>query len=99
MSRLPFPSPGDLPDPGIEPRSPTLQVDSLPAELSGKPIVGHKNDKEGGGQTKEMNEGKRVASGQKCLTDRGLGRGADSTVATSRLGLLSTREVAAQPRD
>ena len=30
---LPFPSPGDLPDPGIEPRSPALQVDSLPTEL------------------------------------------------------------------
>ena len=29
---LPFPSPGDLPDPGIEPRSPALQVDSLPSE-------------------------------------------------------------------
>ena len=32
-----FPSPGDLPNPGIEPRSPTLQVDSLPADLPGKP--------------------------------------------------------------
>ena len=32
-----FPSPGDLPNPGIEPRSPTLQADSLPTELSGKP--------------------------------------------------------------
>ena len=31
-SGLPFPSPGDLPDAGIEPRSPALQVDSLPAE-------------------------------------------------------------------
>ena len=30
-----FPSPGDLPNPGIEPRSPALQVDSLPTELSG----------------------------------------------------------------
>ena len=30
------PSPRDLPDPGIELRSPTLQVDSLPAELPGK---------------------------------------------------------------
>ena len=30
-SGLPFPSPGDLPNPGIEPRSPALQVDSLPA--------------------------------------------------------------------
>ena len=29
---LPFPSPGDLPDPGIKPRSPTLQADSLPSE-------------------------------------------------------------------
>ena len=29
--------PGDLPDPGIEPRSPTLQVDSLPSESPGKP--------------------------------------------------------------
>ena len=32
-SGLPFPSPGDLPDPGIKPRSPALQADSLPAEL------------------------------------------------------------------
>ena len=34
---LPFPSPGDLPNPGTEPRSPALQVDSLPAEPQGKP--------------------------------------------------------------
>ena len=33
----PFPSPGDLPNPGIEPRSPTLQADSLPAEPWRKP--------------------------------------------------------------
>ena len=33
----PFPSPGDLPNPGIEPRSPTLQADSLPTEPPGKP--------------------------------------------------------------
>ena len=32
-SGLPFPSPGDLPDPGIEPESPELQADSLPTEL------------------------------------------------------------------
>ena len=32
-SGLPFPSPGDLPDPGIEPGSPALQADSLPSEL------------------------------------------------------------------
>ena len=34
---LPFPSPGDLPNPGIEPRSPVLQADALPSEPSGKP--------------------------------------------------------------
>ena len=34
-SGLPFPSPGDLPDPGIEPGSPILQVDSLPSETLG----------------------------------------------------------------
>ena len=32
-----FPSPVYLPNPGIEPRSPTLQADSLPAEPQGKP--------------------------------------------------------------
>ena len=32
-----FPPPGDLPIPGIEPRSPALQVNSLPAEPPGKP--------------------------------------------------------------
>ena len=36
-SGLPFPSPGDLPNLGMEPRSPLLQVDSLPAEPQGKP--------------------------------------------------------------
>ena len=35
-SGLPFPFPGDLPDPGIKPRSPALQADSLPTELRGK---------------------------------------------------------------
>ena len=32
----PFPSPGKLPDPGIKPRSPALQSDSLPSEPPGK---------------------------------------------------------------
>ena len=35
-SGLPFPSPGDLPDPGIKPGSPALQADSLMIELQGK---------------------------------------------------------------
>ena len=34
---LPFPSQGELPDPGIEPKSPALQADSLSTELQGKP--------------------------------------------------------------
>ena len=37
-SGLPFPSPGELPDPGIEPRSPILQTDALLTELCGKPV-------------------------------------------------------------
>ena len=36
-SELPFPSPGDLPNPGIEPGSPALQADCLPSELPGTP--------------------------------------------------------------
>ena len=36
-SGLPFPSPEDLPDPGIEPSSPALQADALPSEPPGKP--------------------------------------------------------------
>ena len=41
-SGLPFPSPGDLPDPGIEPTSPALQADALPSEPPGKLIMTHK---------------------------------------------------------
>ena len=36
-SELPFPSPGDLPNPGIKPRSPAWQWDSLPSEPPEKP--------------------------------------------------------------
>ena len=35
---VPLPSPGVLPDPGIEPGSPALQADTLPSEPPGKPI-------------------------------------------------------------
>ena len=48
-SGLPFPSPGDLPDPGIEPASPTLQADALPPEPPGK-----HNDRSGGGALKDF---------------------------------------------
>ena len=36
-SGLPFPSPGDIPDPGIEPGSPALEADALTSEPPGKP--------------------------------------------------------------
>ena len=36
---LPFPSPGDLPNPGIEPRSLALQADSFTTEPPGKPPI------------------------------------------------------------
>ena len=38
-SGLPLPSPGDLPDYGVEPGSPSLQVDALPSKPPGKPPV------------------------------------------------------------
>ena len=59
-SGLPFSSPGDLPNPGIEPRSPTLQVDSLPAEPPGKPKntgVGSLSLLQGIFLTQELNRG------------------------------------------
>ena len=45
-SGLPFPSPGDLPDWGIKPRSPALQADALTSEPPGKPIEVSKGAKE-----------------------------------------------------
>ena len=43
-SGLPFPSPADLPDPGIEPGSPALQADALLSEPPGKPQEGVRKD-------------------------------------------------------
>ena len=43
-SGLPFPSPGDLPDPGIEPRSPTLEAEALTSEPPGKPITNEEEE-------------------------------------------------------
>ena len=47
-SGQPIPSPVDLPDPGIEPGSPALQVDSLPTELLGEVPIWEKNLKKSG---------------------------------------------------
>ena len=41
-SGLPFPSPGDLPDPGINPRSPAFQAHALTSEPPGKPNDSYK---------------------------------------------------------
>ena len=43
-SGLPFPSPEDLPDPGIEPGSPALRADALPSEPHNVDIFNRKND-------------------------------------------------------
>ena len=40
-SGLPFPSPGDLPNPGIEPKSPALEADALTSEPPGKMLHSH----------------------------------------------------------
>ena len=59
-SGLPFPSPGDLPNPGIEPRSPAMQADSLPSEPPGKPKnigVGSLTHLQGVFLTQELNWG------------------------------------------
>ena len=59
-SGSPFPSPGDLPNPGIEPRYPALQADSLPAEPPGKPKntrVGSLSPLQGIFLTQELNWG------------------------------------------
>ena len=59
-SGQPFPSPGDLPNPGIELRSLALQADSLPAEPEGKPKntgVGSLSLLQGIFMTQELNSG------------------------------------------
>jgi len=59
-SGLPCPAAGDLPNPGIEPRSPTLQADSLPFEPLGKPKdtgVGSLSLLQGNFLTQKMNWG------------------------------------------
>ena len=40
-SGLPFPAPGDLPDPGVDSGSYAMQADSLPFEAPGKPLIGY----------------------------------------------------------
>ena len=78
-SGLPFPSPGDLPDPGIKPGSPTPQADSFPSEPPGKPLEVYKillkgNIKTQGGHIQRIPIGVRIfhslqASRQSCWSE------------------------------
>ena len=52
-SGYPRTSPGDLPHPGIEPRSPTMQADSLPTKPPGKPEKEYAGPKQLRGRSKE----------------------------------------------
>ena len=61
-----MPPPGDLPNPGIEPRSPAVQVDSLRSEAPGKPKntgVGSLSLPQGILPTQESNQGSCIAGG------------------------------------
>ena len=61
-SRLPSPSPGDLPDPGIEPWSPTFQADTLTSEPPGKPWWKVKEESEKVGLKLNIQKTKIMAS-------------------------------------
>ena len=63
-SGLPYPPLGDLPNPGIEHRSPTLQVDSLPSKPPGKPTLTYQSH----------NDAKRTSKGKKCIDSQMLTR-------------------------
>ena len=79
-SGQPFPSPGDLPNPGIEPRSPTLQADSLPVEPQGKPTEhGRRHEKRGESEAvktkrKKDREGGREQDRGRRETEKGKGK-------------------------
>ena len=55
-----FPSPGDLPCPGIEPRSPALQADSLPLSHKGIPGVNLEDGESGDSWNVKLNKGELV---------------------------------------
>ena len=79
-SGLPFPSPGELPDPGIEPRSPALQADALTSEPPGKPTLQQEN---------RLNEKPRHRNEQRPFTAT---RKSESVVAQSCLTLCNAMD-------
>ena len=80
-SGLPFPSPGDLPDPGIKPGSTALQADDLPTELWGKPLFSQRHSQIHTGEsyaltfshlwTQPSAKLKAISSSKKTLSDNG----------------------------
>ena len=66
-SGLPFPSPRDLPNPGIEPESPVLQANSLPTELQGKPIHKYRRRKSRNNKSPESTKQKTSLSQEKFI--------------------------------
>ena len=65
-SGLPFPSPVDLPDPGIDPGSPALEADALTSEPPGKQSIGLRNSLFCGSFLQPRKESR------KCITERNL---------------------------
>ena len=73
-SGVPLPSPGDLPDPGIEPRSPALQANALQSEPPGKLSGGKINIEDFGEEGVQHNHGltlKRLSASHKELMPSG----------------------------
>ena len=67
LEGLPFPSPGDLPNSGIEPRSPALQANSLLTELQGKPIHKFRRRKSRNNKSPESTKQKASLSQEKFI--------------------------------
>ena len=76
-----YPSPADLPHPGIKPGSPELQADSLPAELPGKP-------------TRRVQEAEMQSSDHECLHSNHSSATSSSEVLSP---LAAPRDGEAQP--
>ena len=91
-SGLPFPSPGDLPDPGVEPGSSTLKADALPSEPPGKALLSHLRPT----QRKEPNQDQlKPATSYPAADHRGMGelyRKKPSSVQTKKLSNRPAQE-------
>ena len=89
---LSFPSPGDLPNPGIKPGSPALQVGSLPSEATGKPGVGDTSLHLA--QRTTSHPWRKIALGrlQSLIKNLKLHRGAQTRISSQRGSRACARE-------